>query len=416
MHKYSKNLNKVIYRASIVNPINSSRCSFYKDGGLLIDNGVIEEVNCFDNVLKNASPDVPVIELNGVISPGFVDVHLHWVQYKVKGLYSGELLTWLRESIWPEESHYVDVELATSAARNFYDDLLRAGTVMGLSYSSPHAHATQIAIDLMRGDWVVGNVLMGINAPNYLTDFSLHDSDTLKAFMSNIDLRHYAVTPRFAPNLSQFQLKALGEIAIDSGVIIQTHLAESREEVEWVRKLFPEADNYTDVYDRAGLLGRKTVLGHCIEMSDSEWRCLAERGCWVAHCPTSNEALGNRRMPLEKLREYNIPYALATDIGAGPSHSMLHVLQRFLSLHRDAGVNIDHEDALYRATLAGAEAMGRGLIAGNLCAGKRADFILLPGMGPRDHWAGWLEDCISGSMSELETRPLGTWLGGKKVS
>ncbi|MBU2719733.1 amidohydrolase family protein, partial [Acidithiobacillus ferridurans] len=264
-------------------------------------------------------------------------------------------------------------------------------------------------------DWVVGNVLMSTNAPNYLTDFSLHDSDSLRAFMSHIDLRHYAVTPRFAPNLSLFQLKVLGEIAVESGVIIQTHLAESCEEVEWVRELFPEADNYTDVYDRAGLLGRNTVLGHCIEMSDSEWRCLAERGCWVAHCPTSNEALGNRRMPLEKVREYNIPYALATDIGAGPSHSMLHVLQRFFALHKAAGVSIDHEDAIYRATLAGAEAMGRSLVAGNLSAGKRADFVLLPGMASKDHWEGWLEDCISGSMSELETRPLGTWLSGKRV-
>ncbi len=403
-----------IYRASVLNPISASESNFYEDGALYVEDGVIRYIGEFNAIVADMKQEIPIEELDGVISPGFVDVHLHWVQHRVKGHYSGELLTWLQEYIWPEEGRYADAGMAMLAAEKFYADLLRAGTVMGMSYSSPHASATSIAIEKMRGDWIVGNVLMAINAPNYLTEFSLHDSDILQSFMAQVDLSHYAVSPRFAPNLSAAELKALGDLAAASGAMIQTHLAESRAELAWVRELFPSAANYTEVYDRAGLLGKKTILGHCIEMSDVEWRCLAARGCWVAHCPTSNEALGNRRMPLEKLREYHIPYALATDIGAGPSHSMLHVMQRFLGVHRDAGVHVTVQEALYRATLAGAEAMGRGKISGNLASGKRADFILLPEKSKAESWENWFVNCIQGTTMELENRPLGTWLNGER--
>lgn len=408
-------LDKVLYRSSIVNPINSYKCDFYEDGGLYVENGMVANLGHFDDIIS-AYCDVELQELEGVIVPGFTDAHLHWVQHRVSGHYSGELLKWLQDYIWPEEGLFIDDDLAMSTAAKFYSDLLRAGTVMGMSYSSTHASATKIALKKMRGDWIVGNVLMSINAPNFLTDFSLHDPYILQGFMDEIDIEHYAITPRFAPNLSAASLKALGDIALWSNAIIQTHLAESCAELVWVRELFPDAANYTEVYDRAGLLTKRTILGHCIELSDSEWHCLATRGCWVAHCPSSNEALGNHRMPLEKLREFNVPYALGSDIGAGPSHSMLHVLQRFFMVHRAAAVPITFVEAIYRATLAGAEAMGRGSIAGNFSFGKRADFILLPKLNSTDSWEMWFENCISGSISDLEKRPLGTWLSGKRVT
>lgn len=407
---------KKIFRASILNPLSADQWEAFADGALLVEDGIVRALGAFEAVMGVADSDVELEELSGVILPGFVDVHLHWVQHRVRGYYAGELLAWLQEYIWPEEARYVDTDLALTSARQFYADLLRAGTVMGMSYSSPHATATQIALREMRGDWVVGNVLMAINAPEFLTDFSLHAPEALRKFMSETDHQHYAITPRFAPNLSAVSLRSMGRVAAQSNVLIQTHLAESHAEVKWVRDLFPDAANYTDVYDQAGLLTSKTILGHCIEMSDPEWRCLAARGSWVAHCPTSNEALGNRRMPLEKLREFHIPYALASDIGGGPSHSMLHVLQRFLAIHRAVGVQVSAQEALYRATLAGAEAMGRKSIAGNLALGKRADFILLPQKLATNSWESWFEECTTGSMTELENFPRGTWLQGQKVA
>ena len=405
-----------IFRASILNPIDANTWRFVQDGALGVDQGIIMRMGDFTTMLSQIDTDTEVEDLDGVIVPGFVDVHLHWVQHRVRGRFSGELLTWLRECIWPEEARYVDTDFARAAAAQFYGDVLRAGTVMGMSYSSPHAEATQIALTSMRGDWVIGNVLMAINAPHTLTDYSLHDPDALRAFMRQTDITHYALTPRFAPNLTAASLKALGQIVAESPCLIQTHLAESVAELQWVKELFPDAAHYTEVYDRAGLLTPRTILGHCIEMRDEEWRCLRARGSWVAHCPTSNEALGNRRMPLEQVRAYNIPFALASDIGGGPSHSMLHVMQRFLGVHREAGVSVVPQEALYRSTKAGAECMGRGSIGGDLTVGKRGDFVLLPQKPAVDSIEHWFEECLSGNPTDLEQRPLGTWLSGARVA
>ena len=405
-----------IFRASILNPIDANTWRFFQDGALGVDQGIIMRMGDFTTMLSQIDTDTEVEDLDGVIVPGFVDVHLHWVQHRVKGRFSGELLTWLQGHIWPEEARYVDTDLAQSAATRFYSDVLRAGTVMGMSYSSPHADATQIALALMRGDWVIGNVLMAIHAPSTLTDYSLHDPDALHAFMRQMNMTNYALTPRFAPNLSAASLKALGQIAAEAPCLIQTHLAESNAELQWVKELFPDAAHYTEVYDRAGLLTPRTILGHCIEMRDEEWRCLRARGSWVAHCPTSNEALGNRRMPLEQVRAYNIPFALASDIGGGPSHSMLHVMQRFLGVHREAGVSVAPQEALYRSTKAGAECMGRGSIGGDLTAGKRADFVLLPQKPAADSVEAWFEECLSGKSADLEQRTLGTWLKGERAA
>lgn len=408
-------MDKKIFLGSILTPQDNGSWRYLRTGALVIDGNRISSLVSARELSVSTVANYEIIQLDGVIMPGFVDVHCHWVQNSVRGVFNGDLLCWLRRDIWPEESRFENAALARRRARQFYRDMLRSGTVMGMSYSSVHRLATEIAITEMVGDWVVGNVLMSVNAPNELIKYSIHDEDELKRFASMLNKSKYAITPRFAPNMRVEDLSIAGRVAQEGNYFVQTHLAESRSEVDWVRKLFPHSANYTDVYDNAGLLGPRSILGHCVEMSNSEWACLAERGCWVAHCPTSNEALGNARMRLEKLREFGVPYALATDIGAGPSHSMLHVIQRFIAVHSEAGVPVTYQEALYRATLAGARAMGRDHIAGNLAPGKRADFVLMPGKPMADQLEGWFSELCQGTIKELEERPIATYLGGEVV-
>ncbi|WP_369574154.1 amidohydrolase family protein [Acidithiobacillus sp. IBUN Pt1247-S3] len=403
-----------LHRAAILNPLDPSSWNYREDGVCAVQKGSVLASGSVASMLAEF-PKSELVEHDGVLLPGFTDLHCHWVQHAVRGAYSGELLQWLQEYIWPEEGRFVDEALARKQVKTFYSDMLRAGTVMGLSFSSVHRAATEVALAEMRGDWVVGNALMAINAPAYLTRYSQHEAEELNTFVENVSKEHYAITPRFAPNMRAQDLRVAGQIADAQNLLVQTHLAESRAELCWVKELFPEAESYTDVYDRAGLLGPRTVLAHCIEMSDAEWACLADRGSWVAHCPSSNEALGNSRMPLEKLREYGIPWALASDIGAGPSHSMLHVLQRFFAVHESAGLEVSATEGLYRATLAGAAAMGRAAVAGNLMPGKRADFIVMPGKPKAEDLTGWFRDLCEGKTEELERRPLETWLSGKRI-
>ena len=182
-------------------------------------------------------------------------------------------------------------------------------------------------------------------------------------------------------------MKRAAQIAQRHGSFVQSHLAESVDEVAWVHKLFPDFRNYTEIYQRAGLLGPRTILGHCIYLDDDELAMIKAADAAVAHCPTSNEALGNGRMPIERIRHAGIRWALASDLAGGPSLSMLQVMKTFLRVHAAAGFNFSPSGALYRATLAGAEILGLADRCGNLDVGKEANFLLLDGpavSNPRD--------------------------------
>jgi guanine deaminase len=383
----------MILRGEIINPQNSKKYNFYKDGGLFISNGKVKDIGNFVSI-KRKYKDEKIIETDGTILPGFCDVHLHWVQNRVKGNFSGnELLPWLKKYIWKEEAKFKDKKYTEKMLEIFYKELDTNGIKHGMIYSSVHEHAAEMAIEegIKCGDFFIGNVLMNQNSPK---DLQIDTDEEIKIVekLAKKYGRYYVVTPRFAPTCSMKLMKKIAEIAKKYGCLIQTHLAENKDEIAWVEELFPEQKSYTEIYEEAGLLGKKTILGHAIHLSDKEFKILKKTGTAIAHCPTSNIALNSGRMMVEKLIKYKIPYALGTDIGAGPSLSMLDVMQTYIKVHNDArkeqlirGLNKDEleipeitfEDALYRATLAGAEIMGIDKFTGNLNKGKNADFIIV---------------------------------------
>ncbi|ARB47230.1 amidohydrolase family protein [Alloalcanivorax xenomutans] len=404
----------LLIRASLLTPLDTNRWQYISDGGLLIKAGRIVDVDRIEQFADGR--DRNTLELDGLLVPGFADVHIHWVQHHVRGRFQTDLMEWLREHIWPEEAGFEHAGLAHGHARAFFSDTLRAGTTLGMAYSSPHDGALRIAAGHARGDWILGNAIMEKSAPEPLRRASPDNAEAVAPLLEELGTAHYAITPRFALNCSARLMKELGELAQRTGAFVQTHLSESPQEIREVREAFPEALDYTDVYDRAGLLTPRTVLGHCIHLSQREYHTLAQRHSWIAHCPSSNEALDSGRMDLEAVRRHRLRFALASDVGAGPSHSMLHVMQRFVDQHRAAGVPVTPEEALYRATQAGADCLGRGGEAGSLTAGKRADFVLLPRPAGKAGIEDWFEELLRGDAADLERRPLQTWLGGTPVS
>ena len=120
-----------LYRSAIVNPLSESEWEFYPQGGLLVDNGRILACGDFESVSKQTN--APVQELEGLIVPGFVDVHIHWVQQQVRGRFHESLLTWLNNHIWAEEARFADADYARVQAESFFDATVRAGTVMGMT-------------------------------------------------------------------------------------------------------------------------------------------------------------------------------------------------------------------------------------------------------------------------------------------
>ena len=235
-----------------------------------------------------------------LIVPGFIDAHLHFPQYRMIAAYGRDLLDWLNRYTFIEEQRYAEAEFAARAAPLFIDELLRNGITSCLAFSTIHP----VALDALfseaerRGMALIsGKTMMDVNAPDALTDTPQSAYDESSALISKWHGRsrlHYAISPRFAVTSTEAQLEAVAALARENpDLVIQTHLSENRNEIEFVADRFPWSKDYTDVYDRYGLLREKAMFAHGIHLSGRELARLGESGSAIVHCPTSNNFLGS---------------------------------------------------------------------------------------------------------------------------
>lgn len=174
------------------------------------------------------------------------------------------------------------------------------------------------------------------------------------------------LTPRFALSCQPSTLAALGTLAREEEVMVQTHISEQVREVEMVREMFPAAESYAAVYDGAGLLTEKTILAHAVHLSGRERALVRERRAKVAHCPASNSALGSGYCAVRTLLEEGIEVGLGTDVSGGFSLSLLeavrqaYLVSRTVAYHKsgDGRFDIGIAEGLHLATVGGAQVVG----------------------------------------------------------
>ena len=172
-------------------------------------------------------------------------------------------------------------------------------------------------------------------------------------------------------------------------VYLQTHLSENPAEIETVRKLFPDARSYTDVYDRFGLLGPRSLFGHCLHLEEAERARLSESGSIAVFCPTSNLFIGSGLFDLRRARDRRFPLRLgmATDVGGGTSYSMLRTAAEAYKVGQLGGQSLPALQAFYMLTLGNARALGLdqqiGTLASSGASSRAAAVGLLPGRRQR---------------------------------
>lgn len=327
-----------------------------------------------------------------IICPGLIDVHAHLPQYPSSALGQGELLPWLREYIFPLEREF-DAARSREDAPRFFHALARHGTTTAMLYAAIYDESCEAAFHAAEQSGLritLGKVMMDVGSygdlpPEKIASISLAQSERLcrRWHGANGGLLAYAFSPRFAVSCSEKLMRAAAELAADHHAPIQTHLAENLAELERVRQLFPNALDYTDVYDRCGLLTPRTVLGHCLHLSDRELDTLAERGAKVAHCPTANFFLNSGLLPLDRIRRAGIGVGLGTDVGAGTELNLWQVMrsaletQKARSYHEPGIPLLAPAEAFHLGTQGGAEALGLGRVVGTLEPGKEADLLVL---------------------------------------
>ncbi len=276
-----------------------------------------------------------------LIIPGFNDMHTHAPQYENIGIgMDEELLDWLNDYTFPTEARYKDTEYARRMYEKVVEKVIKSGTTRVVFFGTVHKDSCQVLIDVMREKGLrgyVGKVNMDAHCPESLIENSADSiKDSIEFYKNNMGNNDILpiITPRFAPSCTERTLKELGEIAKEYNAPVQSHINESEAEIEWVAQLFPDYENYADVYKKNNLLNDKTLMAHCIHMKDEEIELFSELGVWAIHCPQSNCNLSSGIMPLKKLMNSGVKIGFGTDVSGGNDISIIKTMQSAMQISR----------------------------------------------------------------------------------
>jgi len=351
---------------------------------VLVEDERIVAVQPADQALPTDWVTVAMQDNRGrLILPGFIDTHVHCPQLDVIASFGTELLDWLNTYTFPAERRYVDPLVAHQGAERFLRALWAQGTTSAVVFPTVHKVSAEALFEqaaAARMRLVTGKVLMNRHAPDGLRDdVDQAERDCLDLIdrWHGRDRQAFAVTVRFAPCSTPEQLAMAGRLAqAHAGVYMQTHVAESLDEVRWVSELFPDARSYLDVYDRDGLIGPRAVLAHGIWLDDNDRAVLRERGAQIAHSPSSNLFLGSGLFNWPQAEQAGVNVSLASDVGGGTSLSMLRTMGDAYKIQALQGHRLTAWKALHSATAGAASHLGLSDEIGRIEPGLMADLTV----------------------------------------
>ncbi len=319
----------------------------------------------------------------GLILPGFIDAHVHYSQMAIVASYGLQLMDWLDRYAFPAELRFAAEDHAEEMAERFLARLFEFGTTTALTFTTVHKHATDAffrAAQAVGARMIAGKVLMNRNAPDALLDVDDGQAATLDLLerWHGCDRLAYAVTPRFAITSTPSQLAAAGEVLErHPDAYVHTHISEHPDEIAATQTLFPEAEDYLDVYARHGLLTDRAVFAHGIHLSEAEMTRLRAAGAAIAFCPSSNLFLGSGLLELQRLEEHGVGMGIGTDVGGGTHLSMLATVADGYKVVQLTGRSWHPLAAFDAITRGGADALGLADCIGTLAAGSEADLVVL---------------------------------------
>ncbi len=351
---------------------------------VVIDEGHIAAVGDTRS-LTEAHPDAAIVDHGQhLIMAGFVDAHVHYPQTAMIASWGKRLIDWLNSYTFPEEMKFGEITYATEIANRYLDLTAAHGTTTMCSFCTIHPESVDAFFTAaqQRGQRVVaGKTCMDRNAPEGLRDTAQTAYDQSEALLEKwhgIDRLSYAITPRFSPTSTPEQLEAMGALwAEHPHCLMQTHLSEQTDEIEWVRSLFPDARDYLDTYEKFGLLASHGLYGHAIHLEPRERDRLRELDAALIHCPTSNTFIGSGLFDMAGLMKDGHRVGLATDTGGGSSFSMLRTMAAAYEIGQLRGSPLHAAQLLWLATVGSARSLRMDNCIGNIAPGMEADLVVL---------------------------------------
>ncbi len=317
---------------------------------------------------------------NHILIPGLVNLHTHAAMTLLRGLADDlPLMDWLQHHIWPAEAKHASPQFVYDGTLLACAEMLRGGiTCFNDMYFFPNA-AAEAALKLgMRA-------AIGLIAIDFPTAYAADVDDYLTKGMAIRDglrdnsLLKFCLAPHAPYTVSDRSFAKVLTLAEQCDMPIHLHLHETRQEIDdsigqfGVRPL--------ERLRRLGVLGPAFIGVHGVHFEAHEMEVLAQHGCSIAHCPSSNLKLASGTSPIAELSEHGVNIGLGTDSAASNNRlDILHemrmasLLAKGLSGRADA---VGAHQALHMATLGGARALGLDGEIGSICEGKSADLCAL---------------------------------------
>ena len=388
--------NSFVIKGNICQTKNPKVLDLYENAYIVCINGVSKGIF---KTLDKEYEKLPLFDYgDSLIFPGMVDIHVHAPQFAFRGMCMDlELMEWLSSYTFPEEEKYTNLEYAKKAYSLFVEALKKGATTRACIFATRHRLATELLMDMMEESGLisyVGKVNMDREATAGLIEESAEESarETL-GWLSNVKGKYVytkpILTPRFIPCCTDKLMEKLREIQMTFGIPVQSHLSESKGEIEFVKSLRPNNDFYGDVYNEYDLFGKnddinkdvKTIMAHCVWSTEEEVELMRKNGVYVAHCPASNMNLTSGIAPIRKYLDLGLNIGLGTDIAGGHSDSIfraitdaIQVSKMYFRMISEEYKPLVFQEAFYLATKGGGSFFGK---VGSFEEGYEFDAVIM---------------------------------------
>jgi 5-methylthioadenosine/S-adenosylhomocysteine deaminase len=352
-----------------------------KNGAIFVKNDKIEDIGKADIIKKKYAKEIKqTIKTNkGVAMPGLINAHTHLAMTLLRG-YADDLPLeqWWFEKIYPIESKFTREKVYTGSLLGALEMIKSGTTTFADQYYFEDEVGKAAEAAGLRAN-------LGITVLDYET-FAfknakgiLDDIPLLSEKWKNNPLIKISVAPHMLQTTSLSTYKKCKKMAKKHGLLLQTHLAETKEGIKHSLKNYGKTP--VELLAKNKILDKQTLAAHCCRVNNSDIQLLSGSKTSVVHCPTSNMKLSSGVMPFSKLKQAKINICLGTD-GACSNNSldMFSEMKIAALLHKcveNDPTAANAQTVLDMATINGARALHMENEIGSIETGKKADIIIL---------------------------------------
>ena len=363
---------KQVLRGNIIQAPEMGRLEILEHGCMVLEDGVIQGLY---RTVPEGLEGAEVRDFGDrLLMQSFADMHLHAPQYPMLGMGMDlPLLDWLDTYTFPTEARFADLDYARRVYRRLAGDLITNGTTRVCMFSSLHTDATLVLMEELEKAGVtgyVGKVNMDIiGLPGVLQETTEESVRETLRWLEGCRFEHVKpiITPRFTPSCTDELMTELGRIARERGLYVQSHLSENTREIELVRELHPDCQQYWETYDKYGLWKDHTLMAHCVHSDERERDAMKKAGVVVVHCADSNVNICSGLCPVRQMVREGLWVTLGSDIAGGAQLPMYKVITMSIRTSKARRVTDEwHPDFLtvpegyYLGTTAGHRYFGAG--------------------------------------------------------